>query len=45
MSNPVITPGVPPVAPPPLRPRRSFAGPFVLIVLGAGLLGATARVL
>jgi DUF4097 and DUF4098 domain-containing protein YvlB len=45
MSNPVITPGVPPVAPPPLRPRRSFAGPFVLIVLGAVFLMATTRVL
>jgi hypothetical protein len=33
MSNPVYTP-VPPAAPLPPRRRRSFAGPFVLIVLG-----------
>jgi hypothetical protein len=45
MSNPVMTPGVPPVAPPPLRPRRSFAGPFVLIVVGTVFLMATMRVL
>lgn len=45
MSNPVITPGVPPVAPPPLRPRRSFSGPFVLIVMGAVFLMATMHVL
>src|SRR5579864_7660736 len=45
MSNPVITPGVPPVAPPPLRPRRSLAGPFVLIVMGTVFLMATMRVL
>jgi hypothetical protein len=38
MPNPMSTPGFTPVPPmppmPPLRPRRSFAGPFVLIVLG-----------
>jgi hypothetical protein len=45
MSNPVMTPGVPPVAPSPLRPRRSFAGPFVLIVVGTVFLMATMRVL
>lgn len=45
MSNPVITPGVPPAAPPPLRPRRSFSGPFVLIVLGTVFLMATMHVL
>ncbi|MFZ1139303.1 MAG: DUF4097 family beta strand repeat-containing protein [Candidatus Sulfotelmatobacter sp.] len=45
MSNPVMTPGVPPIAPPPLRPRRSLAGPFVLIVLGTVFLMATMRVL
>src|SRR6202521_4713056 len=45
MSNPVMTPGVPPVAPPPLRPRRSFSGPFVLIVMGTVFLMATMRVL
>src|ERR1700680_686054 len=45
MSNPVVTPGVPPVAPPPLRPRRSFSGPFVLIVMGTVFLMATMRVL
>lgn len=45
MSNPVITPGVPPVAPPPLRPRRSFSGPFVLIVMGTVFLMATMHVL
>src|ERR1700686_2258471 len=45
MSNPVMSPGVPPVAPPPLRPRRSLAGPFVLIVLGTVFLMATMRVL
>ena len=33
MSSPVIAPGVPPIAPPPRR--RSLAGPFVLIILGA----------
>jgi Putative adhesin len=45
MSNPVMTPGVPPAAPPPLRPRRSFSGPFVLIVMGTVFLMATMRVL
>jgi hypothetical protein len=40
-----MTPGVPPIAPPPLRPRRSLAGPFVLIVLGTVFLMATMRVL
>src|SRR5512135_1100921 len=44
MSNPVMTPGPPPVAPLPPR-RRSFAGPFVLIVLGTVCLLATMRVL
>ena len=43
MSSPVITPGVPPVAPPPRR--RSLAGPFVLIILGAVFLMATMHVL
>src|SRR6202162_1432097 len=45
MSNPVMTPGIPPIAPPPLPPRRSLAGPFVLIVLGTVFLMATMRVL
>jgi hypothetical protein len=45
MSNPVITPGVPPVAPLPPHRRRSLAGPFVLIILGAVFLMATMRVL
>src|SRR3984885_4598839 len=47
MSNPVITPGtVPPAVPPPLPPRRrSFAGPFVLIILGIVFLMATMHVL
>jgi len=50
MSNPVTTPGFSPVpnVPPPLRPRRSFAGPFVLIVLGIvcllGTMGVLSRV-
>ncbi len=44
MSSPVMTPGVPPIAPPP-RPRRSLSGPFVLIVLGTVFLMATMRVL
>jgi putative adhesin len=44
MSNPVMTPGVPPIVPPPPR-RRSLAGPFVLIVLGTIFLMATMRVL
>jgi DUF4097 and DUF4098 domain-containing protein YvlB len=35
MSSPVSYPAPPPIQPlPPLRPRRSFAGPIVLIVLG-----------
>lgn len=42
--NPVMTPGVPPLAPPP-RPRRSLSGPFVLIVIGTVFLMATMRVL
>src|SRR5579864_583534 len=45
MSSPVITPGVPPLAPLPPRRPRSFAGPFVLIILGAVFLMATMRVL
>src|SRR5579864_2127727 len=45
MSSPVITPGVPPVAPLPPRRPRSLAGPFVLIILGAVFLMATMRVL
>jgi hypothetical protein len=45
MSNPVMTPGVPPVAPLPPRHRRSFAGPFVLIVLGTVCLLGTLRIL
>jgi len=44
MSNPVMTPGVPPIVPPPPR-RRSLAGPFVLIILGTIFLMATMRVL
>src|SRR6202163_3599102 len=44
MSNPVMTPGVPPIVPPPPR-RRSLAGPCVLIVLGTIFLMATMRVL
>ncbi|HTU41199.1 MAG TPA: DUF5668 domain-containing protein, partial [Candidatus Aquilonibacter sp.] len=35
MSSPVQPPAQPPYqAPPPYRHRRSFAGPFVLIILG-----------
>jgi hypothetical protein len=45
MSNPVMTPAVPPVVPPPPPRHRSLAGPFVLIVLGAIFLMATTRVL
>src|SRR6202035_2132590 len=45
MSNPVMTPGVPPPTPLPPRPRRSLAGPFVLIVVGAVFLMGTMRVL
>ncbi len=44
MSNPVMTPGVPPVAPPPRR-QRSLAGPFVLIVIGTVCLLGTMHVL
>ena len=36
---------MPPIAPLPPRPRRSFAGPFVLIVLGTVCLLGTMRVL
>ncbi len=43
MSSPVMAPGVPPIAPPPRR--RSFAGPFVLIVLGTVCLLGTMHVL
>src|SRR5438445_13435560 len=46
--TPTSTPGfrpVPPMPPmPPFRPRRSFAGPFVLIVLGVVCLLGTMRV-
>jgi hypothetical protein len=45
MSNPVMTPGVPPVTPLPPRPRRSLAGPFVLIVVGTVFLMGTMRIL
>jgi DUF4097 and DUF4098 domain-containing protein YvlB len=45
MSNPVMTPGVPPLTPLPPRPRRSLAGPFVLIVVGAVFLMGTMRIL
>ncbi len=45
MSNPVITPGLPPVAPLPPHRRRSFAGPFVLIILGTVFLMATMHLL
>ena len=45
MSNPVLTPGVPPLTPLPPRPRRSLAGPFVLIVVGAVFLMGTMRIL
>ncbi len=45
MSSPVSTPGIPPVAPLPPRRRRSFAGPFVLIVLGTVCLLGTMRIL
>src|ERR1700680_2026542 len=44
MSDPIISPGVTPVVPPPPR-RRSLAGPFVLIVMGTVFLMATMRVL
>src|SRR5436305_2112898 len=42
MSSPVMTP--PPMAPPPRRPR-SFAGPFVLIIIGFVFLLSTMHVL
>ena len=45
MSNPVMTPGVPPGAPPPMRRQRSIAGPFVLIVIGTVCLLGTMHVL
>ena len=45
MSNPVLTPGVPPLTPLPPRPRRSLAGPFVLIVVGTVFLMGTMRIL
>jgi putative adhesin/cell wall-active antibiotic response 4TMS protein YvqF len=45
MSNPVITPGYPPVVPPPPRRQRSIAGPFVLIVIGTVCLLGTMHVL
>jgi hypothetical protein len=41
----MTTPGMPPVAPLPPRRRRSFAGPFVLIVLGTVCLLGTMRIL
>jgi len=43
MSSPVMTP--PPIAPVPPRRNRSFAGPFVLIVVGIVFLLGTMRVL
>src|SRR5580700_389054 len=43
MSSPVMTP--PPIAPLPPRRHRSFAGPFVLIVVGIVFLLGTMRVL
>src|SRR5580692_472686 len=45
MSNPVMTPGVPPLTPLPPRPRRSLAGPFVLIVACSAFLRSTMRIL
>lgn len=42
MSSPVMSP--PPIAPPPRR-QRSFAGPFVLIIIGTVFLLATMRIL
>jgi len=48
MSSSIPTPGftpVPPVPALPPRPRRSLAGPFVLIILGVVFLMATMRVL
>jgi Putative adhesin len=43
MSSPVMTP--PPIAPLPPRRHRSFAGPFVLIVVGVIFLLGTMRIL
>jgi DUF4097 and DUF4098 domain-containing protein YvlB len=43
MSSPVMTP--PPIAPLPPRRQRSFAGPFVLIIVGTVFLLGTMRVL
>src|SRR5436305_7512631 len=43
MSSPVMSP--PPVAPLPPRRHRSFAGPFVLIIVGTVFLLGTMRVL
>ena len=43
MSSPVMTP--PPIAPLPPRRQRSFAGPFVLIIVGTIFLLGTMRVL
>jgi DUF4097 and DUF4098 domain-containing protein YvlB len=43
MSSPVMTP--PPIAPLPPRRHRSFAGPFVLIVVGIIFLLGTMRIL
>jgi|SRR3954447_6283154 hypothetical protein len=43
MSSPVMTP--PPIAPLPPRRHRSFAGPFVLIVVGTIFLLGTMRIL
>jgi DUF4097 and DUF4098 domain-containing protein YvlB len=40
-----MTPGVPPLTPLPPRPRRSLAGPFVLIVVGTVFLMGTMRIL
>ena len=45
MSNPPYMPVTPPpMAPLPPRPRRSFAGPFVLIVIGTVCLLGTMRI-
>lgn len=43
MSSPVMTP--PPIAPPPPRRHRSFAGPFVLIIVGTIFLLGTMHIL
>jgi putative adhesin/cell wall-active antibiotic response 4TMS protein YvqF len=43
MSSPVMTP--PPLAPLPPRRQRSFAGPFVLIIIGTVFLLTTMRIL